>query len=120
MIWVFDIDGTIDSNPDWYRQLTYWLKKSPSSNQIVIITCRNPKRRIETIMHLQSWGILYDTLITMEEEDPRDHKSLLMWKLGQVKKIKPDVWFDDEIKLYDQLYAIELINELPRTEMVTV
>lgn len=120
MKWVLDIDGTIDANPQWYAQLTYWLIKPGNNNQIYIVTCRNPKRKLETIEQLRVWRILYHHIIFMTHTDLRSHKNLLRWKLGKVKEIQPDIWIDDEIKLYKQLYGIFLEEYLPNCNIVQV
>lgn len=118
MKWALDIDGTIDANPQFFAWLTYRLKKPGNTNEVVVITCRNPKRWSGTIAELQSWGILYDSVIMMPAEHPRDHKALLEWKLERLKLVEPDIWMDDEIKLYKDIYQIDVRKELPNCECV--
>lgn len=110
MRWVFDIDGTIDSNPSFFAWFTYHLKKPANNHTIIIITCRNPERQGSTLAELQSWGIVYDQIYFMPPDHDRSHRSLLEWKLAKIIAIDPDIWFDDCIKLYNQLYKIDLAN----------
>lgn len=120
MKWVIDIDGTIDSNVSVFSWLTYHLKKPPNDNFIIILSCRNPLRKKETLQFLQDNNIYFDEIIFMKTTDPRDHKSLLKWKLHKIIKISPNIWIDNEIKLYKQIYKINLKESLPNTELIHI
>jgi hypothetical protein len=120
MIWALDIDGVITANPTFFSWLTYHLSKRGNKNIICIITSRNPSRLAETEEYLKSQNIYYDKLISMKPEHPRGHKELLMWKLGHLIAIQPDIWMDDSIKLYSQLYGIDLKQHLPNCNLVQI
>jgi hypothetical protein len=120
MKWAFDIDGTIDSNPSFFSWFTYKLRKPDNNNQIYIVTCRNPSRKAETEDQLSRWGIEYDSIIFMPDDCPRDIRSLLDWKIGIISEIDPDIWFDDWIKLYRNLYGVDLRSLFPECEIISL
>jgi len=89
-----DIDGTITSNPDFFKDLT---EKFKDIAEIHIITFRSKKYQFETIRQLQEFGIIYDYLVFVEN------------KKEYIVEKGITIYFDD---------MDEFINDLP--ESVTV
>jgi len=105
--WVFDLDGVITTNPDFFKLLTYWLKKKRNNNKIYILTARNPERQEETINELRNWGISYDTLHFMPKQLTRDFKTQGLWKKDTVQVLNADLWFDNDFKWYEKECGID-------------
>lgn len=121
MRWLIDIDGTITSNPQFFSFLTYQIRKKENSGNVVhILTNRNPNREHETIDTLIQMGIEYDHIHFMKPEDGRTHKDLMIWKMKKAKELDPDIWFDNDFKLYKQLYSMDIKSVLPRCEMIQI
>lgn len=106
MKWCFDLDGCITTNPDFFKLLTYFLKKKGNNNEVYILTARNPARLEETINELAKWGISYDQLHTMPVGYDRNYMGLGFWKKEKLKEIKPDIWFENEVKVYEKLCGV--------------
>jgi len=120
MRWVLDIDGCIASNPDFFAFLTYTLTKKGNSHEVVILTARNPDHMVETIYQLREWGIKFDDIVFMENDTPRDFKSQMEWKIAKINDLKPDVWVDNDFKIYKQLLGVDLDMILPEVYKVLI
>jgi predicted glycosyltransferase len=109
MRWVFDIDSVITANPDFFKWWIYHLRKN--GHEVLIVTGRNPARKSETKEELKMWGISYDSISFMPKSLPRDFRTQAEWKLRQIEEIKPDVWVDDNFKIYEQGLGISMTVE---------
>lgn len=98
MIVVIDYDGTITSNIAFYQQLTFMLNKS--GHVIVILSGCKPERKDEVKWYLEKMGIIYHEFITRPENIGTGPKSIGKWKKKYLKAIKADLWFDNEVKNY--------------------
>ena len=106
MRWVFDVDGVITANPDFFRWWIYQLRKN--GHKVFILTARNPNRRGETVNELKFWGIAYEDLYFMQDGMSRDLATQASWKLSKIAEIHPDVWVDDNFKIYKQVLGAEM------------
>lgn len=106
-IWCFDLDGVITTNPDFFKLLTYWLKKKRNNNEVYILTGRNPSRQGETINELEKWQISYDRLFFMPKELTRDARTQGLWKKDKILELRADLWFDNDFKWYERDYGID-------------
>jgi hypothetical protein len=118
MKWAFDMDGVITANPDFFKWFTYHLKKRGNSNEVYIVSSRNPQRKKESIKELNNWGISYDELYTMPSNMARDYLTQAVWKIETVCKLKPEVWMDNEFKVYERVLGIKL--DTPGTERIQI
>jgi len=107
MIWAFDLDGVITTNPDFFKVFTYWLKKKRNNNTVYILTARNPKRKNETINDLNVWNISYDDVFFMPDDFTRDATTQGNWKKDMIVKLKADLWFDNDFKWYERDCGID-------------
>ena len=73
-----DIDDTITRHPEFFALLSAALKAQ--GHEVVIITFR--ESGAETTADLESWGIVYDRLVTY---DPRTQNGdeIFAWKATQ-------------------------------------
>ena len=106
-IWAIDIDGVITANPDFFKWLTFHLKKKLNNNKVYIVTSRNPERYKETIIELEHWGIRYDELCFMPKELTRDNRTQGNWKKDTVQALNADIWFDNDFKWYERECKID-------------
>ena len=118
MIWAFDIDGVITSNPDFFKWWIYQLRKKGNNNKVAIISARNPSRMDETLFELERWGIDFDEIYSMTERLKRDMKSQAKWKLSIIKQIHPDVWVDNDFKVYEKVLGVRM--DTPGTERIQI
>lgn len=102
MKWAFDLDGVITTNPDFFKVLTYWLKKKRNENTVYILTARNPSRKKETIKELKSWNISYNDVLFMPKQLTRDFKTQGKWKKDIITVLNVDLWFDNDFKWYER------------------
>lgn len=107
MKYVFDIDGVITANPDFFKWFSYHLSKKLNNNEIHIVTSRNPERKEETINELRNWGISYDAIHFMPKELTRDNKTQGRWKKDTVQALNADLWFDNDFKWYEKECGID-------------
>jgi uncharacterized HAD superfamily protein len=107
MIWCFDLDGVITTNPDFFKVLTYWLKKKRNENKVFILTARNPKRKKETIKWLARFNIYHDDVIFMPRQLTRDFTTQGKWKKDVVSVLNADLWFDNDFKWYERECGID-------------
>ena len=104
MHWVFDIDSVITANPESIKWWIYHLRKN--GHKIDIVTSRNPKRKKETIEELKFWGIDYDEIFFMSKKLKRDFTTQALWKVKVVKILKPDIWVDNNFKIYERALGV--------------
>src|ERR1035437_5179266 len=115
MKWAIDLDQTITSNPDFFRFLIQLL--STNGVEVHILTARNTlKRSEETEGEFRMLGLCYlknnpIILHTMPKHDP-DWKKQAEWKISKVKEIKPDIWIDNDFKMWERIFKIDLDKEL--------
>jgi len=107
MIWAFDLDGVITTNPDFFKVFTYWLKKKRNNNTVYILTARNPERNIDTYMELDRFGISYDNVCFMPDDFTRDATTQGNWKKDIIKVLNADLWFDNDFKWYERDCGID-------------
>ena len=120
MLFLIDIDGVITSNPDFFKWFIYTLRKKENKHKVHIVTCRNPERIFETELELIRWGITYDEIHFMKPELSRDLKTQAMWKMSVALVVKPDVWIDDDFKIYKQVYDIDVWKAFPRITKIMI
>lgn len=118
MRWVFDVDGVITTNPDFFRLLIFFLKKKRNNNEVFIVSSRNPDRREETEKYLKMVNICYDELITMKKDLTRDTRTQAKWKKDTVQGLNADLWFDNDFKWYERECGIDF-SDL-KTERVEI
>jgi hypothetical protein len=102
MRWAFDLDGVITANPEFFKWWIYHLRSKRNRHLVYIITARNPERLIETEAELKFWGIQYDELRFMEGDEPRTLEAQADWKVRMILDIMPQVWVDNDFKIYEQ------------------
>jgi len=107
MIFAFDLDGVITTNPDLFKVLTYWLTKKRNNNKVYIVTARNPERKKETIKWLKEWNITYDDVLFMPKQLTRDFTTQGKWKKDIIREQKVDIWFDNDFKWYEKECGID-------------
>lgn len=107
MKWVFDIDGVITTNPDFFKLLTYFLTKHRNNNDVYILTARNPSRKKETIDELSRWGISYKEILFMPSDLTRASRTQAKWKKDTVLGLNADLWFDNDFKWYERDCGID-------------
>ncbi len=105
MLWVFDLDDCITTNPDFFKWWIYQLRKN--GHQIIILTARNPRRRQETLEELEFWGIKYNLIYFMDDDMARDFTTQAKWKLKKIKEIKPNIWLDNNFKIYKRALGVD-------------
>jgi len=107
LVWAFDVDGVITTNPDWFKVFTYWLKKKRNNNIVHIVTSRNPERTKETIEELKMWNISYDYIHFMPKDFTRSPASQAKWKKDTILTLNIDLWFDNDFKWYEKMCGID-------------
>lgn len=107
MKWCFDLDGVITTNPDFFKLLTYFLKKKRNHNEVIILSARNPSRQEETINELKAWNISYDRVIFMPTDLTRDSRTQGNWKKATILGLNADLWFDNDFKWYERDCGID-------------
>jgi hypothetical protein len=107
LVWVFDIDGVISTNPQFFSLLTYFLTKKRNENLVFVVTARNPNRRKETIRELDKWDIHYTKLYFMPVDFARDFTTQGNWKKALVDSLNADMWFDNDFKWYEKECGID-------------
>lgn len=117
MNWVIDIDGVIGANPDFFKWWTHILNKN--GHTIDILSSRNPDRRDETVAELEKWGISYRWLQMMTRHE-KDWKRQAKWKIESIKRIKPDVWIDNDFKMYERIFGINLDKLIPEVKRILI
>ena len=115
---MLDLDGCVTSNPDFFKWWTYTLTKKGNNNEVWILTARNPSRIDETIEELAYWGIKYDQIFFMGKDMPRDDTTQARWKLQKVKEMKPDIWIDNDFKVYERVCDVRM--KTPGTEKILI
>lgn len=98
MLVAIDYDGTITSNYNFYVQLTSMLIKS--GHTVIILSGCNPSRIKEIYIDLAHNGITYHKLISRPKHVISGPQSIGKWKRQMIEYLKVDVWFDNEIKNY--------------------
>lgn len=114
-VWVFDIDGVITANPQVLSWLSYHLTKNENNNRVYLLSWRDGSdeaRREQTYRELESFNIIYDELILAPKRFTST-KQAAYWKIAKLRELKADIWFDDEIKIYQRDYGINLDKLLP-------
>src|SRR3990167_11303324 len=106
MIYAIDMDGVIVANPDFWKWFTF--KLHANKQWIDIVTSRNPERVEETKKELSFWGITYDDLHFMSSFMSRDYKTQGEWKRDTIIRLKSDIWFDNEFKVYEEVLGVDL------------
>lgn len=107
MIWAFDMDGVLTTNPDFFKLLTYWLTKKRNNNRVIVVTARNPDRKNEIFAWLDRWGITYNDVYFMPEDLARDPTTQGKWKKDIIRSQKVDLWFDNDFKWYEKSCKID-------------
>ena len=107
MKWVFDVDGVISTNPQFFSLLTYFLTKKRNEHEVYILTARNPNRKNETINDLNVWNICYKEVLFMPVDLARDFRTQGRWKKDIVTTLKADLWFDNDFKWYEKECGID-------------
>ncbi len=102
--WVFDVDSVITANPESIKWWIYHLRKN--GHKIEIVTSRNPKRIKETKLELIFWGIKYDGIYFMPKKLKRDFTTQAKWKVKIIKLLKPDIWVDNNFKIYERALGV--------------
>jgi len=121
MIWAIDLDGVITANPDFFKFLTYTLNKQGNEgNLVIIVSARNPSRFDETISELYEFGIHYHRLIMNSNPKQRDWKSLMEWKFKTIQSIQPDIWIDNDFKMYERVFHIDLDKLFPELQRIWI
>lgn len=95
-----DFDGTITANWSFYTQLISDL--SNSYHTVYIITGANHNRVSKIYTMLNDMKIKYDYFITRPEEFKSTPRNIGNWKKEQMRKYKIKIWWDNEIKQYEQ------------------
>lgn len=96
---VIDYDGTITGNYAFYIQLCSMLIKS--GHTVTILTACKPSRRKDVYIDLEKKGVPYHQLISRPKDVTTGPSSLGEWKKNMLESIRADVWFDNEIKNYE-------------------
>jgi hypothetical protein len=104
---IFDLDGVITTNPQFFSLLTYFLTKKRNENLVFIVTARNPNRIIETIKELEKWNINYTKVYFMPADLARDFRTQRKWKKDTVWQLDADLWFDNDFKWYEKECGID-------------
>jgi hypothetical protein len=120
MRWMIDLDGTITSNPDFFKWWTYQLRKKGNRHVVDILTARNPGRFKETIKELKHWGITYNEIYSMDADAPRILQAQADWKIEVVNKVKPTIWIDNNLKLYKTILNIDLDKVCPGVTRIQI
>lgn len=107
MKWLIDLDGVITANPSFWKWWVYHLRKKPNHCWVGILTARNPKRVDETLEELKFWGIEYDEIYFMDAALARSFKSQGEWKRNMLLEIQPDVWVEDQLKVYERACGVD-------------
>lgn len=116
-----DIDGVITANPPALSWLTYHLAKNENKFKIYILSWRDGSdelRKKETIDELKSFGIKYDELIMAPKR--LGIRAAAFWKIATLAKLEINIWLDDEIKIYERDFAIDLNRLLPNVVRVWI
>lgn len=95
-----DYDGVITANIQHYAQLSRDFIKSGHS--VYILTGANPKRVKEIENYLLNSCFPFTRMITRPEELVSTPKNIGMWKKEQLEKWNVTLWFDNEVKIYEQ------------------
>lgn len=123
MVWAIDIDGVITSNPDFFKWWTYQLTKKGNSNVVYIVSSRNPSRISETFNELYKWGITFDKYFYMGESGKklkRDWKTQAKWKIDIIRTLRPHVWIDNDFKMYERVFKMNLDELVPGVERIQI
>ena len=59
---ICDIDGTLLNGQNPIKRTVDWLNSKSASYHIIIVTARQPSRKVETVLALKNAGIKYDHL----------------------------------------------------------
>lgn len=110
LVWVFDIDGVISTNPQFFSLLTYFLTKKRNECKVYIVTARNPNRAVDTIEELLMWNIKYNDIYFMPADLTRDFTTQGNWKKDIVQGLNADLWFDNDFKWYERECGIDFSN----------
>ena len=95
-----DYDGVISANFVHYYQLASDMKKS--NHPIYIITASNLYRAKGISYDLDRMHFPYDFFITRPVDFISSDKTIGEWKKEMLVKHDIDLWFDNEIKNYEQ------------------
>ncbi len=93
-----DYDGTITSNYTFYVQLSSMLTRS--GHVVIVLSGANYSREDEIKKELNNKGISYHKLITRPKNVSTGPKSIGAWKKAVLKSFNTAMWFDNEIKNY--------------------
>ena len=119
---IIDLDGTITANPDFFRLLIHLLSKN--GVEVHILTARKPSRNKETNKEFEMLGLLAldDNPITAHSmsEHSSDWKKQMQWKIDEAIKIKPDMWIDNDFKMWDRIYQVDVKKALPKTTIIQI
>lgn len=100
LVVAFDYDGTISANFQHYVQLAHDLNKS--GHEVHVISGCNPSRIIDIIKKLDKIGFEYYHSHFRSDSFVSTPKNIGIWKQTILSEIKADLFFDNEIKNYEQ------------------
>ena len=112
---VIDFDGTITANPDFFRHLVYLLYKNEV--QIYILSAAKLERNITS--DLIKWGITTVAISLMEPHNS-DWKKQMQWKIAKVKAYEADIWIDNDFKMWDRIFQVDVKKALPKTTIIQI
>lgn len=113
--WAIDIDGVITANPSAMSWLLWHLLKNENSNEVYLLSWRDgsdPVRVEETERDLTRFGIRYTKLLMAPKKFSTLRQSAF-WKMGVVRKYKIDIWFDNDLKIFNRDFGINVDRLLP-------
>jgi hypothetical protein len=105
---VIDFDGTITANPEFFSHFVYLFNQN--RNDIIILTASKKSRMV--LSFLEKWGISPVFFLQMDPHDS-NWKKQAEWKIETVKELKPDIWIDNDFKMWERVFGIDLDKELP-------
>ena len=95
-----DYDGVISANWSHYFQLAFDLLKSKHSVYIITAAKHNRAQEIQSILAAQ--GFHFSGIFTRPIDFISTYKNIGEWKKKIIQENAIDLWFDNEIKIYEQ------------------
>jgi len=95
-----DYDGVVSANYQHYFQLASDFKRS--GHQVYIITAAEHERGIQIIDNLSKLCFPYSGAFIRDANFVSTHKNIGEWKKKTLINNKIDLWFDNEVKIYEQ------------------
>lgn len=93
-----DYDQTITSNFAFYQQLIHMLHKS--GHVVIVISGCKPERAKEVEWDMQRMNIYYDFFFSRPANIGTGPLNIGLWKKFILNQHKIDLWFDNEVKNY--------------------